>query len=377
MSFTIGKRITLTLFGSSHGELVGSVLDGIPAGVKIEPDSVNKWLDRRKPAANELTTQRKEEDHVEIVSGTIDGVSDGGSITMLIRNKDAISSHYDDIRNLPRPGHGDLTLFQKYGEYRNYAGGGFLSGRMTAPIVAAGSVCIGILERAGISIVAWLDAIGPISTDKEPEDPDSVYSYRTRICDPEADTKAQKLLRELISSGDSIGARIRVKINSLPAGIGEPFFDSLESSIAHGMFSIPAVKGIEFGSGFRLSEMKGSEAMDSIYFDGSIKTRNNHNGGILGGISNGMPVLFDVAIKPTSSIRKPLETVDLRTMEAGKLMIKGRHDPCIGIRAVPVVQCLTAFILLDQIMQSGNPDLIADLLSGKHHTPRYEKESEK
>lgn len=377
MSFTIGKRITITLFGSSHGPLVGSVLDGVPAGVSVDPEFIAKWLDRRRPAMSDLTSQRKEEDPVEIVSGVKDNMSDGGSITMLIRNRDVISSHYDDIKYMPRPGHADLTLFYKYGEFRNYAGGGFLSGRMTAPIVAAGAVCLDILERSGIRILGWLSEIGQIRSEKEPQDAESAYEFKTRTPDSNTDEKAQEMLRNLISSGDSVGARIRVKIDSLPEGIGEPFFDSLESSISHGIFSIPAVKGIEFGSGFRFTGMKGSEAVDSIYYDGSIKTRENHNGGILGGISNGMPVLFDVAIKPTSSIRQPLETVDLRTLEKKELRVKGRHDPCIGIRALPVIQCMTAFVLLDLIMQSGKFELIEGTLSGKDHSPGDHEENKK
>lgn len=361
--------MTVTLFGSSHGELVGSVLDGIPAGISVDPEFIRKWMLRRRPALTELTSQRKEEDLVEIVSGVREGMSEGGSITMLVRNRDVLSSHYDEIRYKPRPGHADLTLFYKYGEFRNYAGGGFLSGRMTAPIVAAGSVCLAILEKMGIRINAWIETMGTVESDKEPVDPESVYGFKTRMCDPVADEKAQIMIRDLISAGDSVGAKVKVKVESLPSGIGEPFFDSIESCISHGIFSIPAVKGIEFGSGFEMSQRRGTEVVDSIYFDGSIKTRENHNGGVLGGISNGMPLVFSVAIKPTSSIREPLDTVDLRTLKNEKLIVKGRHDPCIGIRAVPVIQCMTAFVLLDLMLQSGDPDLLREIGSGKKHAP--------
>ena len=332
---------------------MGCNLDGLPAGTSIDSAEIAEWMSYRRPAMSEITSQRKEEDAVEMVSGLVGDKTDGGSLTMLIRNKDVVSAHYDEIKYLPRPGHADLTLFQKYGEYRNYSGGGFLSGRMTAPIVAAGAICNKILENSGISIRAWASSIGDVSSDAVPENPRTAYKTKTRMVDPGSDKRAGELLRDLIAKGDSVGARISVLVDNLPAGVGEPFFDSIESSLAKGIFSIPAVKGIEFGAGFRFTSMKGSEAVDSIYFDGSIRTRKNNNGGILGGISNGMPVQFNVAMKPTSSIRTPLETVDLRTMKPGTLQVKGRHDPCVGIRAVAVVHCLTAFIFLDLLMQSG------------------------
>ncbi len=362
MSFSLGSTLILTIFGSSHGELVGATLDGLPAGISVDIEKIQKWMDLRKPSVNELTTQRKESDLVQIRSGLIEGHTDGSPLFFNIKNEDAIPGHYDDIRNMPRPGHADLTLFLKYGKYRNYSGGGFLSGRMTAPLVSAGSLCMDILDKAGITVAGWLSAIGNVRTDLAAEHALSAYDYKTRIPDHEKDLEAQELIRKLISEGDSTGGVVSIRVMSVPAGLGEPFFDSVESKLAHALFSIPAVKGIEFGSGFEMSSRKGSEVRDEIFFDGSdFRTKSNNNGGILGGITNGMPLEFNVAIKPTSSIRKEISTVNLETKKDGVLKIKGRHDPCIAIRALPVVQSVTALSIVDLILESGNPDLIRRL----------------
>lgn len=359
MAFTLGSRLKLTIFGSSHGELVGGTLDGLPSGIMIDEENIKKWLNFRRPAQSDLTTQRKEMDIPEIVSGKVNGHTDGGPVTVIIRNTDAISSHYSEIKNKPRPGHADLTSFLKYGEFRNYSGGGFFSGRMTAPIVAIGSICLDILSRSGILTNAWISSIGNISTDKVSAGIFDAYGFNTRMPDAEADSKAHALVRDLLSEGDSTGGTISVFVNNIPAGIGEPFFDSIESVLSHAIFSIPAVKGIEFGTGFAMSAMKGSEVQDSIQFrDNRFITSSNHNGGILGGISNGMPVTLRVAVKPTSSIRKEVRTVDLQTHEPASLKIVGRHDPCIAIRALPVVQTMVSYCILDLIMSSGNPVLV-------------------
>lgn len=359
VAFTLGSRLKITIFGSSHGEMVGATLDGLPSGIFIDKEYMQKWLDLRRPAQSDITTQRKEQDLPEIVSGTVDERTDGGPVTVIIKNTDAISSHYSDIKDSPRPGHADLTSFLKYGDYRNYAGGGFFSGRMTAPIVAAGSICTDILSRSGIFVKAWISSIGNIITDKVPTSLFEAYGFKTRIPDYDMDSKAQSYIRELQSDGDSVGGIISVSVDNIPSGIGEPFFDSIESVLSHAIFSIPAVKGIEFGSGFAMSSMKGSQVQDRIQFrNNRFVTTSNHNGGILGGISNGMPITFRVAVKPTSSIRKEVETVDLHTHEPVSLKIRGRHDPCIAIRALPVVQTMVSYCLLDLIMSSGKPDLI-------------------
>ena len=359
VSFSIGNRLRLTVFGASHGQLVGSTLEGIPAGVRISTDEISEWIERRRPSVSDITTQRKEDDSFSIVSGLVGERTDGSPLTFIISNKDAITSHYDELKDRPRPGHADLTLFMKYGEFRNYSGGGFLSGRMTAPLVAAGSVCLSILGKAGVNVNGWVQSIGDIESTQDADSPVAAYSTKTRMPDAGKDTEAVELIKKIMSEGDSVGGSIRVSINGIPGGIGEPFFDSVESVISHAVFSIPAVKAIEFGSGFRLASMKGSDALDTIYYDGQkFRTRSNNNGGILGGITNGMPVDFRVAIKPTSSIRKELETVNLVSKEKDSIRVRGRHDPCIAIRALPVVQCMSAFSILDLMLLSGNSQIL-------------------
>ncbi len=354
MSFTIGHALKLTIFGESHGQLVGGTLDGLPSGVRILEDEIKQWMALRKPSQSFATSQRKEEDLVEVVSGIEDGYSNGGPITIIIRNRDAIRGHYDELKDRPRPGHADLTSYYRYGEHRSYSGGGFLSGRLTAPMVALGSIAFGLMERKGIRIISVVDSIGDIVSDKTPDDPMGAYSYPTRIPDQAQDLRAQALIRDLLGSGDSVGGSVRTTVKAFPEGIGEPLFDSLESLVSHAMFSIPAVKGLEFGAGFRFTAMKGSEANDQYEVSGErIVSATNHNGGILGGISNGMDINFRVAVKPTSSIKIPQKTVDLRTREQVSISVIGRHDPCIAIRALPVVQTMTAFVLADVLLMSG------------------------
>ncbi len=355
MTFTIGSAVKLSVFGSSHGNSVNSILEGIPSGMRVDTENIQKWLDYRRPGSSELTTQRKESDTVSVKSGLHDGLTDGSPLFFSIENSDAISSHYDEIKNKPRPGHADLTLWYKYGEARNYEGGGFLSGRMTAPMVAAGAVCMQLLESAGVSVVTWQNSIGGISLgdSREPESAESCYGFKSRIPDPEKDVEAERLIKSLIKDGNSIGGIISTSIRGIPEGVGEPVFGSVESTVSAFMFAIPGLKGIEFGSGFRFGSMTGREAVDEIVSSGGkIVTSGNNNGGILGGITNGMPVTFRVAMKPTSSIRSPLKTVDLRTGKEAELNVVGRHDPCISIRAVPVVQCMTAIAMCDLMKQA-------------------------
>lgn len=362
VSFSIGNRLRLTVFGASHGQLVGSTIEGLPAGIRVDSARIAEWMDRRRPSLSDITTQRKEDDSFSIVSGLMGDRTDGSPLTFLIANKDPISSHYDELKERPRPGHADLTLFLKYGEYRNYSGGGFLSGRMTAPLVAAGSVCLSILTNAGVNVNGWVQSIGNIKTSQIADSPEATYSAKTRIPDPVKDHEAEELIKKLMSEGDSVGGSIHVSIHGIPGGIGEPFFDSVESVLSHAIFSIPAIKAIEFGAGFDLSSMKGSEAVDTIFYDGkNFRTKTNNNGGILGGITNGMPVDFRVAVKPTSSIRKELETVNLQSREKEVIRVKGRHDPCIAIRALPVIQCMSAFSILDLMMSSGNRSVLERL----------------
>lgn len=363
MSFVAGNSIKLSIFGSSHGKLIGCTLEGLPSGLRIDPENIQKWLDRRRPGQSDLTTQRKEKDVAEIMTGTSDGFTDGGPLTLIIRNEDKISSHYDELKIKPRPGHGDLTLLYKYGEHRNFKGGGFLSGRMTAPLVAAGAVTLNMLKHYGIGISSYLDRIGSVTihdVDTEPGEEDA-YNFKTRIPEEKADASGQELIRKLLKDGDSVGGSVKTTVTGIPAGLGEPFFDSVESTLSKLMFSIPGLKGIEFGLGFGFADAQGSEVNDAYYYsDGSIKTRSNNNGGVLGGITNGMPLTFRVAMKPTSSIRKEQNTVNLDTHRDDLLTVKGRHDPCIAIRAVPVVQTLTSVAIADLMIQAQKIPRVVD-----------------
>ncbi|WP_010916987.1 chorismate synthase [Thermoplasma volcanium] len=349
--FYLGNVLKLSLFGSSHGESVGSLVDGFPVGYKIPLDYIQKYMEYRRPGNTIITSQRKEEDVVKIISGMHNGFTDGSPITMIIENKNVISSYYEELKENPRPGHSDYTLYVKYGDFRNYEGGGFLSGRMTAPLVAAGALAKSYLDSLGIKITSYMKSIGEVTCDEIRGDP---YNFETRIPDPEKNSLATSLLVDIMKSGDSIGGRIDTIVEGLPPGVGEPFFNSVESEISRAMFSIPAVKAIEFGDGFTLSKMKGSEANDPFtVLDGHILTKTNHNGGILGGMTTGMPVKFSIAVKPTPSIHKKQDTINLISKEKSEITVKGRHDPCVAIRAVPVVECLTAFVLMDLMMMGG------------------------
>ncbi|MGP6206547.1 chorismate synthase [Cuniculiplasma sp. SKW3] len=348
MSFIFKDRISISIFGSSHGEAVGAVIDGIPAGYRIEQDFIQKWMERRAPGRSTITTQRKERDNVKIISGINNGYTDGGSIALMIQNEDVISKHYDELKERPRPGHGDLSLYLKYGEYRNYSGGGFLSGRMTAPLVASGAIALQVLISEGINIVSYLEQIGDLKFTNANPDEEKIYELETRMGDSSYDATAREMIMSLISKGDSVGGVVKTLVSNVPGGMGEPFFDSVESTLSHLIFSIPGVKGIEFGSGFSMSGMRGSETNDPFKWNGkNFYTSNNRNGGVLGGITYGDPVEFRVAMKPTSSIRMEQDTINLITHQEEKIRIKGRHDPCIAIRAVPVIKCVTAIGILD------------------------------
>ncbi|MCL4332267.1 MAG: chorismate synthase [Candidatus Thermoplasmatota archaeon] len=359
MSFTTGRELRLTLFGSSHGQSVGGTLDGLPSGTKVDLESIARWLDYRKPGSSAFTSQRKEIDTFQIVSGISGGYTDGGPVTMIIENKDAISRHYDRIKEVPRPGHSDISQFYKYGDFRVTAGGGFFSGRMTAPIVGLSSIALNILNMNGVTVTSYIDNLGGIKLPSGiSPGPLDAYAYKSRVPDNNLDAKATELLKSAMASGESIGAAVATRIDGIPPGVGEPFFSSVESVLSSLMFSIPGLKGIEFGAGFGFAGKKGSEVVDEFArVGGKIETRTNHNGGILGGITIGMPVLFRVVMKPTSSIRKELRSISLVEGGEKKLRIEGRHDPCIAIRAVPVIQTLTAYGILDLILSAKEPEI--------------------
>ena len=328
MSFDIGKNIHLTLFGQSHSKAIGAVIDGLPAGKCLDMEAIEEFMARRRPG-QELATARQEADKPVILAGLVNGRTCGSPLAAMIENTDVRSSDYNQMQNIPRPMHADYPAYVKYEGYNDVAGGGHFSGRLTAPLCFAGAVCLQFLEDEGVQIEARLVSAGGACGD---------------------DIKS--CIQEAQAAGDSVGGIVECCIQGVPAGIGDSGFDSLESSFSRMFFSIPGVKGVEFGSGFSSASMKGSQHNDAWYYDslGNVRTKSNNHGGILGGLSTGMPIIFRVAFKPTASISIPQESVDLASGENTVLSIKGRHDPCIAVRAVPVVEACAAIVLLDYMI---------------------------
>ncbi|MGM9961050.1 MAG: chorismate synthase [Allobaculum sp.] len=352
MKNTFGNNITVTLFGESHGECIGVVMDGLPAGFEIDLDKLAWEMEKRK-AKGSLSTKRHEADQVQIVSGFFEGKTTGTPLTILIANNNTRSQDYAALKYRLRPGHADLAAFEKYGGYQDYRGGGHFSGRLTAPIVAAGAICRQILESKGVKLATHITQLHGITDDNFDETKLSVQMDELNQKEfPVLSETAGSLMKSEIEQAavnfDSVGGVLQTIVTGFPAGVGEPFFDSVESTLSHLMFSIPAVKGVSFGEGFGFASLYGSQANDPIIAeDGKITTRTNNNGGINGGITNGMPIVFQTCIKPTPSIYKKQDSVDYQTKEAVKLEIKGRHDPAIIHRARAVVDALCAFGLLD------------------------------
>ena len=358
MSGMWGSKIKLSIFGESHGNAIGITIDGLPAGFSIDMDKIMMEMARRAPGKSSLSTPRKESDIPEILSGYFEGKTTGTPLCAIIRNSNTKSKDYSKLKDVMRPGHADYTGAVRYKGFNDYRGGGHFSGRITAPLVFAGAICKQILEVKGIIVSAHINSIGKIKDCSFLESDISdelLNSFKEKEL-PLINTKLEDEMRQEIlsarSSGDSIGGTIECAILGVSPGIGDPFFDSVESTLAHLMFSVPAVKGIEFGKGFDISKMRGSEANDEYYLEnGNIKTKTNNNGGILGGITNGMPLIFNVAIKPTASIFKEQNTVNIITMEETTLCIEGRHDPCIVQRALPVIEAVAA-IGITELMNS-------------------------
>lgn len=353
---TIGKLFTVTSFGESHGAAIGCIVDGCPPGFELSEADIQPDLDRRKPGTSRHTTQRREDDLVEILSGVFEGKTTGTPIGLLIRNTDQRSKDYSDIKELFRPGHADLTYERKFG-IRDYRGGGRSSARETAMRVAAGAVAKKYLKlRYGVSIRGYLAQLGPIKIDRLDWD---AIEQNPFFC-PDADKVAEleSYMDGLRKEGNSVGARINVVASGVPAGLGEPVFDRLDADIAHALMCINAAKGVEIGSGFDVIEQKGTEHRDLISPEGF---QSNHAGGILGGISSGQDILASVAFKPTSSLRLPGQTIN-RQGESAEVVTTGRHDPCVGIRATPIVEAMLAITLMDHLLrQRGqNADVIAE-----------------
>ncbi len=355
MKSTFGKNITVSLFGESHGEKIGVVLDGLQAGLPLDLAAIRRRMDQRR-AVGALSTARQEADEFKIVSGFFNGHTTGTPLCALIDNTLQHSRDYEKTKNLLRPGHADYTAFVKYQGWQDYRGGGHFSGRLTAPLVVAGEICRQILAGHGIELGSHLAECGGVKDAPLPAETAELLAAVRRLNDLDfavVDAAQGEQMRQAIlaakANGDSVGGIIETAVCGMPAGIGEPFFNSLESVLAHLLFSVPAVKGVEFGDGFALAQMHGSQANDPLRIarDGRIYTTSNHNGGINGGISNGMPLLFRVAVKPTPSIYQPQQTVDFAARQNAQLQIQGRHDPAIVHRARVVIDSVAAIGLVD------------------------------
>ena len=353
MSSTYGENLKLSIFGQSHGPAIGLTLDGIPAGLPVDADLLQVFLNRRAPGQNDWSTPRREEDRPEFLSGILDGFTCGAPIAAVIYNKNTRSGDYANLKDCPRPGHADYTAQIKYGGFQDAAGGGHFSGRLTAPLCIAGGLCKQWLEEMGIPINARISALAGI--EDAPLDP--IHPETNRIgavfpvIDPEAGTRMREAIAAARAEGDSVGGIVECVITGLPGGLGEPMFGGVESRIAQIVYGIPAVKGLEFGAGFSVSTLRGSQNNDAYTLeDGTLRTLTNHSGGILGGITSGMPVLFRAAIKPTPSISRPQQSISLSKEEIQTLIVKGRHDPCIVPRAVPVVEASAAIAIFDLIL---------------------------
>ncbi|WP_026526494.1 chorismate synthase [Butyrivibrio sp. VCD2006] len=363
-----GKNITMTTWGESHGAALGVVLDGFPAGLELSECDIQIFLDRRKPGSSKVTTPRKEDDSVRILSGVFEGKTTGTPISLLVENTSQISSDYSEIASYYRPGHADFGFDEKYG-FRDYRGGGRSSGRETIGRVAAGAICHKLLSQMGIEVCAYTRSIGDITIDDSKFDNDQILSSITAMPDAEADKKATDLIVKCRENGDSIGGVIECKVTGMPAGIGEPVFDKLDAVLSQAIMSIGAVKAVEIGDGIKASTSLGSENNDAFVMsdDKTVSKKTNHSGGILGGMSDGSKIVLRAHVKPTPSISSTQQTVN-KNGENIDINIKGRHDPVVVPRAVVVVECMTAFTILDLLISnmSARASYIMDFYSEKH-----------
>lgn len=356
MGNSLGKQFTITSFGESHGRCVGIIIDGCPAGLPVTEEDIQREVDKRKPGTGMVATTRAEEDKVDILSGIFNGHTTGAPVCLLIWNKDVDSSEYEKMRFLPRPGHADYTAFMKYGGFNDYRGGGRFSGRITATFVMAGAIAKRLLNLIGIEVLAHTIEIGGIKAKPRGVDEikENVGQNPLRCANLKAAEEMSRAIDKVKEEGDSLGGIIEGMALNVPVGLGEAVFDTLDGDLAKALFAIPAVKGVEFGSGFSAAGKRGSENNDPFTIkNGKIVTVTNNAGGILGGISNGMPIVVRVVIKPTSSIAKSQETVNMKSMQRESLAIKGRHDVCIVPRAVAVVESMMAVTICDLAIRAG------------------------
>lgn len=361
--FTFGNQLHLQLFGQSHSRSMGAVLDGFPSGVSVDEEKLSAFMERRAPGRDEFSTKRRESDRVEFVSGVVNGLTTGAPICMVIQNEDTRSGDYDRLRFIPRPSHADYPAFVRFGDARDHRGGGEFSGRLTAPLCAAGFLCLEVLRQKGVEIGAHIASVGSCEDDRfDPLAPQLHIAAEKPfpVLNDERGAHMQEIIRAARASADSIGGTIECAVTGVPAGAGGTSFGSLEGLLSLAMFAIPAVKGVEFGDGFALAGLRGSQANDAFCVrDGKIQTKTNRNGGINGGISNGMPLLFRCAVKPTPTLSREQETVDLATGEECVLSSRGRHDPCIVHRARIVVDSMTSLVLADALTGRFGTDFLS------------------
>ena len=357
---TLGTRFKISSFGESHGKVIGVLIDGTPAGLNFDLEFIQNELDKRKPGQSHLTTARKESDKVEVLSGIFNDKTTGAPICLIIKNQSFDSTKYEKFKELLRPSHVDYVLIKKYGGFADYRGSGRFSGRITAGFVMAGAIAKLILNKFNIFIFAYTESIGEItdSTEYSADNIEQLAKVRddslVRSLNPKLSIEMENKIKDIKNSKDSLGGSIKCIVKNFPPGIGGPIFNSLESKISRAIFAIPAIKGIEFGAGFKAVIMRGSEHNDPwIIKNGKVATLKNDSGGIIGGISTGMPLTLRVAIKPTASIGKTQKTVNIRTMKETEIELEGDHDPCIVPRAVVVVESMLAIVLLDQLIIEG------------------------
>ncbi|MEG0912636.1 MAG: chorismate synthase [Oscillospiraceae bacterium] len=356
MSSNFGTNIKIQLFGQSHSEEIGVVIDGLPAGERIDMDEVMQFMKRRAPGQNAYSTKRKETDKPQILSGLVDEMTCGAPLCATFKNSDTHSQDYDKLRNIPRPSHADYPAYVKTRGFNDIRGGGHFSARLTAPLTFAGAVCVQLLAKRGIYVGAHIESIGTIKDIRfnavtvSKSELDTVRQKDFAVIDDMAGKKMKALIAEVAGDSDSVGGSVECCVLGLPTGIGEPIFDGIENRISQAVFGIPAVKGIEFGAGFAAGEMRGSESNDAFYYQGlHVRTKTNNHGGILGGLASGMPVVFRAAFKPTPSIAREQQSVNLATGQNTSLVVQGRHDPCVVPRAVACVEAAAAVAIYDLI----------------------------
>lgn len=348
---SFGTIFQISTWGESHGKALGVVIDGCPAGVPLVEEDIQKFLDRRKPGQSAITTQRKEDDLVQILSGVFEGKTTGTPISLMVQNTSQRSADYSEIASYYRPGHADYTFDEKYG-FRDYRGGGRSSGRETIGRVAAGAIASKLLEQMGIKVQAYTKSIGPVSISEDVFDEAAILSTPTAMPDYEASKKAEAYLKECMEQMDSSGGIIECKVKGMPAGVGDPVFEKLDANLAKALMSVGAVKAVEVGDGIAVGTAKGSENNDAFCIvDGKVSKKTNHSGGILGGMSDGSDIILRAHIKPTPSIFSEQETVN-KNMEDIRIQIKGRHDPVIVPRAVVVIEAMTALTVLDALLKN-------------------------